>query len=44
MVKHRYTATALPVALYFTEVSKKNDTSKYVVCILLYAEKFAAAV
>lgn len=44
MVKHRNTTTALPVVLYFTEASKKNDTSKCVVCILLYAEKFAAAV
>lgn len=44
MVKHRYTATVLPVVLYLTEVSEKNDTSKCAVSILLYAEKFAAAV
>jgi len=31
MVKYRYTTTAVPVVLYFTEASKKNDTSVWFV-------------
>lgn len=44
MVKQWYSTTAFPFVLYFTDEFRKNGTSKFVVCILLYAEQSAVAV